>query len=154
MRSAASITAIATISVALGCFAPAEDRPGTHLAGPTAQEFPSDWRFTQEFQKIAIQVRTPYLLAHSVTIWCVSVDDSLVVGARNPETKSWPGWVDRDPEVRLKIGSEVYEARLTPIDDTQTLAKIRDAYRNKYDLGDRTDAEWPETRYWFVRARS
>ena len=118
------------------------------------EEFPSDWSFADEFREISIQVRTPYLLPHSVTIWSATLDGSMIVGAREPDTKNWPGWVDRDSRVRLKIGSEIYEGRLSPVNDDAALSRIRDAYAKKYDLPDRGDGEGPEIRYWTVMPRS
>ncbi len=154
MRAAFAITTLLVVSVfASGCFSPSDSRPGMRLSGQV-REFPSDWSFTDEFREIAIQVRTPYLLAHSVTVWCATLDGTLVVGARNPETKNWPGWVDRDPRVRLRVGSDVYEARLSPIDDLQSLSGIRGSYAKKYDLPDPADGKRPEIRYWSVIPRS
>ena len=155
MRPSIVVAAIATISViASGCISPSDSRPGLHLSGNLVREFPGDWSFTDEFREIAIQVRTPYLLAHSVTIWCATLDGSMIVGAREPETKNWPGWVDRDSRVRLRIGSEIYEGRLSPIEDDAALSRIRDAYAKKYDLPDRKDGERPEIRYWILMPRS
>jgi hypothetical protein len=59
--------------------------------------------------------------------------------------------------VRLKIGSWIYEGRLSPVDDDATLSKIRGAYAQKYDLPDRpagSDGEGPKLRYWTVVPRS
>ena len=154
MRPSSAIAAILLISgFAYGCLAPSDSRPGMHLTGNLVREFPSDWSFSDEHREIALEIHTPYLLAHSVTIWCATLDGSMVVGARNPETKNWPGWVDRDPRVRLKIGSEIYEGRLLPVDDEGTLSRIRDAYSEKYALPDRSGGEPPNIRYWTVKPR-
>ncbi len=89
-----------------GC-SPDGRRAGLLLGGDEAP-FPADWRFTDDFKEISIQVHTPYLIPHAVTIWCAQVNGQFYVGASRPTTKHWPGWVDTDPNVRLRIGDQVY----------------------------------------------
>jgi len=75
------------------------------------------------------------------------------VGARNPDTKRWPSWVDRDPDVRLRIGEQIFEVRLAPVDDPGRLARLRSAYARKYDLPDPPPEGSPPIRYWSVERR-
>lgn len=145
--------AIAVLLALAGCLDPKDRRPGLHLSGPVV-EFPADWSFTDSHREIAIEVSTPYLLPHSVTIWCVALDGDLYVGARDPESKSWPGWVEADPDVRLKIGDDVYEARLAVIEDPGPVARLRRAYAAKYELPDDASRASVATRYWRVEPRS
>lgn len=145
--------AIALAIAGVGCSDPQDRRPGLRLAGEVAAEIPSDWSFTNEHREIAIEVSTPYLLPHSVTIWCAEADGRLFVGARDPETKRWPRWVDRDPEVRIRIGERIFEVRLVPVDDPGGVARIRSAYARKYDLPDPPPEEGPPIRYWSVERR-
>jgi len=155
MKPVLAIISTALISgFAFGCFSPSDSRPGMHLSGNLVREFPTDWSFSDEHREIGIEIHTPYLLPHSVTIWCATLDGSMIVGARDPETKNWPGWVDRDPRVRLRIGSDIYEARLSPVDDQRSLSRILDAYSEKYDLPARSDGDPPNIRYWTVTPRS
>jgi hypothetical protein len=109
-------------------------RPGLWLSGDEVAAA-SDWSFTEQIPEIAIQVHTPYLLPHSVTIWCSSVDGKLFVGASAPETKRWPGWVDDDPNVKLKIDGKVYAARLKPLTTPEEMAPVQSAFAMKYKLG-------------------
>jgi hypothetical protein len=147
-------TAIAIATALAGCFGPEERRPGLHLRGEVAETLPSDWAFTNDHKEIAIEVRTPYLLSHSVTIWCAEVEGKLYVGARDPETKRWPGWADRDPHVRLRIGSRIFEVQLAPLEDEERVAQVRRAYAAKYDLPRAPAGEGPPIRYWLVAPRS
>ncbi len=147
------VIAIAIAISLAGCFGPKDRRPGMRLPGEVTPT-PSDWSFTSDHPEIAIEVRTPYFLPHSVTIVCGTLDGNLYVGASNPETKRWPGWVDRDPDVRLKIGEKVYEVRLAPLDDEAQLALLRTAYASKYELPDPAPAGSPPSRYWSVEPRS
>ena len=155
MRRAFRLWLVFAIGIPLiGCFAPDESRPGLRLRGEVVATPPSDWAFTDEHREIAVEVQTPYLLSHSITIWCAQLDGELYVGARDPETKRWPGWVDRDPDVRLGIGSRVYEVRLAKLEDADRIARLRQAYAAKYELPRTSEGEAPPIRYWRVGARS
>ena len=146
-----SLAICAAVLAMSGCFEPKDSRPGVRLRGDVAATLPADWKFTDAHREIAIEVRTPYLLPHSVTIWCVSDGGDLYVAARSPETKKWPGWVDRNPHVRLRIGDSVYEARLSPLDDPTSVEQVQRAYAAKYDL--EVSESGPPLRYWRVLAR-
>jgi len=78
----------------------------------------------------------------------------LYVGARNPESKRWPGWVDADPDVRLKIGERLYEVSLIPFDEPERLGRLRRAYVAKYELPETPPGEGPPIRYWQVAPRA
>jgi hypothetical protein len=131
---------------------PADRRPGLWLRGETAP-YPADWSFTQSIPDIFIEVTTPYLVPHSVTIWCASMNGDLYVGARAPQTKRWPGWVDDDPNVRLGIDGKIYEVTLVPLDDPAVLARLLPIYARKYQLPAQAPPDAPVSRYWHVVAR-
>lgn len=135
------------------CFNPSERRPGTRLSGEVAAGLPADWSFTDAQPQIAIEVATPYWLPHSVTIWCAADAGRLYVAARNPDEKRWPGWVERDPNVRLLIGDTIYEVKLTRIEDPERIGQVRRAYAAKYQLPDSPPGEGPPMRYWSVGPR-
>ena len=137
----------------VACIDPSDQRPGLWLSGDPMEAFPESWSFSNEHREIAIEVRTPHLVAHSVTIWCVVVDDQLYLGARNPEDKRWVGWVRRDPEVRLRIGDTIFDAKLAVLDDVNRTASVRSAYAEKYDLPAPTEGGGPPMRYWRVGPR-
>ncbi len=139
--------------VVVGCVDPDGRRPGLRLSGESAREFPADWSFTDEYREIAIEVHTPYLLPHSLTIWCGSVGGQLYVGARDPETKRWPGWVARNPNVRLWIRGRIYRAALVRLDEPDEIDRVRRAYAAKYGLPHPAPAGSPPIRYWRVDPR-
>jgi len=145
--------ALALSLVTIACFSPSDQRPGLRLSGESAA-IPADWSFTNDHQLIAVEVQTPYFLPHSVTIWCAELDGVLYVGARNPESKRWPGWVDADPDVRLKIGERLYEVSLIPFDEPERLGRLRRAYVAKYELPETPPGEGPPIRYWQVAPRA
>ncbi|MFB3105747.1 MAG: hypothetical protein ACE1ZA_12620, partial [Pseudomonadales bacterium] len=111
-----------------------------------------DWSFSDDFQEIAIEVGTPYFIPHSVTIWCVEVNGDLFVAAAAADAKNWPGWVDDDPGVVLKIGEKVYKANLVPMENSGEIDRVRVAYVAKYDLGEGSPFQ-PGTKYWRVTPR-
>ena len=145
--------AIAAAACLVGCIDPKDQRPGLQLRGEAALDLPSDWSFTDAHREIEIQVATPYVIPHSVTIWCAANGDELYVGARNPGSKRWPGWVARDPNVRLRIGDEIYDVRLSIIEDADRIAQVRRAYVAKYELPDPPPEDGPPMRYWSVAPR-
>jgi hypothetical protein len=145
--------ALALSLAATACFSPEDQRPGLRLAGESVA-IPADWSFTNEFKEIAVEVQTPYFLPHSVTIWCAEVDGVLYLGARNPESKHWPGWVDANPEVRLKIGEQLYEVSLMPLNQGERIDRLRQAYAVKYELPVTPAGEGPPIRYWQVTPRT
>ncbi len=124
MRLTHLTIALVVALFAVGCIAPEDRRPGFRLPGEVTA-YPDDWSVVDAHPLIAVEVRTPYFLPHSVTITRGVQDGHLIIGARDPETKNWPGWVDDDPNVRLGIGDLVYEAKLVAISDPAEAARVR-----------------------------
>ncbi len=138
----------------IGCIDPKDRRPGLRLQGEVVGEVPADWSFTNAYEEIAIEVRTPYLIPHSVTIWCAVTDGQLYIAARNPHEKRWPGWIESDPNIRLLIGEKLYEAKLAIVEEPSQIAPVSRAYAEKYELPNRPPEERPPMRYWRVESRS
>ncbi len=147
--------AIAALVLLAAC-EPSDRRPGLWLSGPVQQTLPADWSFTNEHPEIFLEVSTPYLLPHSVTIWCAELDGNLYLGARAPETKRWPGWVDDDPDVRIKVAGDVYPVTLEPLTESASITAAAAAYAAKYDLSGGLAGGDPAVgqRYWVVRPRA
>ena len=145
-RLTATLTALL---LSAGC-QPQDQTPGLWLRGDE-RAYPADWAFTNAHREIALEVGTPYLVPHSITIWCAEVDGELYVAAARPDEKNWPGWVDDDPDVRIKVGDELFEARLEPLADAQRILEVRNVQARKYDLA---APSGPTTsRYWRVTER-
>ena len=140
---------IAILGFASAC-EPRDAQPGLWLSGEQAGALPTDWAFTDEHTEIAVEVATPYLLSHSVTIWCAQVGGTLYIGASVPDDKNWPGWVADDPNVRLKIGDDIYVVRLDQISDETEIAAVQQAYMQKYDV--ESVGGGAPVRYWRVGA--
>lgn len=145
-----------TCLLLLGGCEPDDRRPGLWLSGEIQESLPDDWSFTNEHPEIHLQVSTPYLLPHSVTIWTAENGGNLYVGARAPETKNWPGWVDDDPAVKLEIDGKIYPVRLEPVTDPQEIEQVDRAYAGKYGLSGGLSGgdEAVSQRYWRVEPRA
>ncbi|HEU4439480.1 MAG TPA: hypothetical protein VFT36_09515, partial [Methylomirabilota bacterium] len=94
---------------------PRERTPGLWLTGEVVSAPVSDWSFTDRYQTIAVQTRSWYGLPHSVTVTCTALDGRLYLtsnyppGLEFPRDRRWNANVMRDPHVRLKVGSRVYD---------------------------------------------
>jgi hypothetical protein len=133
---------ILPITLGLACsIDPSDERPGFGLSGEVAQQPVLDWSFASDAKEIFIETATPYFIPHSVTIWCVTLDNQLYVGAWEADTKHWVTNVARDPNVRLKIGDQIYAQKLEPIADTATIAELDEAYARKYEYDEEEDEE-------------
>ena len=146
-----SITTFLIAILIAGC-QPSDSTPGLWLRGESAEAFPSDWEFSDDYREVYLQVATPYLIPHSVTIWCAQVDGELFIGARNPESKNWPGWADKKPLVKLKLGNFLYGAQLLRVDDAAEITRLKQAYASKYQLETAPGEAPPPMRYWRVAA--
>lgn len=137
------VLAMAALLLLSAC-EPQDRRPGLWLRG-TVQPYPDDWSFTDEHMEIALQVAAPYFLPHSVTIICGAYDGDLYVAAYAPKTKNWPAWVGNDPNVVLKIGENLYQARLSRVNDPLAIANVLGAYATKY----RSSGSIPSSFWWW-----
>ncbi len=139
--------------LAAGC-EPSDRTPGFWLRGDVAETFPQEWSFTDGHREIFVQVGTPYFVPHSVTIFCAQIDGKLFIAAREPETKKWVAWVENKRRVRLKIGDKLYDVATAEVFDEETLAAIRSAYAEKYDMTIPAGGEGPDFRFWSIVPRT
>lgn len=143
---------LAVIMCLLAACNPSDRQPGLWLSG-TSTGYPDNWAFTDDHREIAVEVATPYLIAHSVTVWCAQVDGTLYIGARSPEQKNWPGWVDTDPNVRLLVADSIYEAALADVSAAEEIADLEQAYVDKYAIAS-MQQQGATIRYWRVTPRT
>ena len=109
---------------------PKDRMPGLWLKGESVTTPVTDWSFTDKIPEIKIQTQTPYLLPHSVTIWCAVYNGNLyVTSARG---RQWVEDIIRDPHVRLKIADQVFDRTLSVINDPVEKAAVLQAKGKKY----------------------
>ena len=149
----ARMLAAAALASACG-IEPSDERPGFGIRGEVTHEPVDDWSFTDEIEEILIETRTWYRIPHSVTIWCVSIEGALYVGASFPDLpdeRQWVTNVKRDPNVRLAIGSGIYERRLEPVESSEQTDFVNRVFGGKYHYD--VDADPDPVAYWRVVER-
>ena len=104
--------------------------PGLWLKGERVTSPVTDWSFTDKIKLIKIQTQTPFLLPHSVTIWCVVYNGNLYLTSYRG--RLWVEDIIRDPHVRLKIAGRVYDRTVSVINDPAEKAAVLQAKGKKY----------------------
>jgi hypothetical protein len=104
--------------------------PGLWLKGESVTTPVNDWSFTDKIQQIKIQTQTPFLLPHSVTIWCAAYNGNLYVTSYRG--RQWVEDIIRVPHVRLKIADQVYDRTLSVVSDPVEKAAVLKAKGKKY----------------------
>jgi len=113
-------------------------RPGLWLRGDLVTTPVTDWSFVdkvehpgQNLNTILVETRTPYLIPHSVRTVPMVRNGQLFIRSHQdrmdvqfPNDKSWTSNVARDPRVRLKIGSQLYEATMVLIANRAEAAAV------------------------------
>ncbi len=87
---------------------PIEMIPGKRLSGKVVAT-PSTWEICNQHYTMALEARPED--PHSVTVGCFEYEGGLYIPASNPAEKLWPQLVEKDPNVRVKIGENVYLAK-------------------------------------------
>jgi hypothetical protein len=152
------VTLVQLLAVTIACVAstgcqPKDVRPGLWIAGEATPEHVVDWRFTDDIEEIFIETRSPYLLPHSTTIWCVELGGQLYVGSYGEDKKTWEKNLARRPEARLSIAGKVYDVTLVPVVDPDLGEALDGAYAEKYDMADVFGSELPPWWYYLVEQR-
>lgn len=126
------LVAMTTMLVAAGC-EPTFVFAGGELAG-TERPMPSDWAFTEDFDTVQIETRPtdPY----SVNVWGVGVNRYFYVAASGAGDAEWALAIEAEPQVRLRVGDDIYPMLAKRTEDARELADVTDAYIDKYG-GDR-----------------
>ena len=104
--------------------------PGLWLKGEPVTTPVSDWSFTDQIPQIKIQTQTPFLLPHSVIIWCAVYNGNLYVTSYRG--RQWVEDIIREPRVRLKIADRVFDRTLSVVDDPAEKAAVLQAKGRKY----------------------
>ena len=104
--------------------------PGLWIKGEPVTTPVSDWSYTDQIPQIKIQTQTPFLLPHSVIIWCAVYNGNLYVTSYRG--RQWVENIVRDPHVRLKIADKVFDRSLSMVDDPVEKAAVLQAKGRKY----------------------
>jgi hypothetical protein len=104
--------------------------PGLWLKGDQVTSPVTDWSFTDNIRRIKIQTQTPFLLPHSVTIWCAVYNGNFYVTSYRG--RLWVEDAIRNPHVRLKIAGKLYARNLSVINDPVEKEAVLQAKGKKY----------------------
>lgn len=116
---------------------PKDRRPGLWLTGDAVTTPVSDWSFTDKYPTIFLETMPPYMIAHSVTIACVSYNGQFYLhsgfpkGMPFPGGKAWTSAIDKNPHVRVKIGTQLYSGTAVVVTDPAQIAALNEAYAKK-----------------------
>ena len=119
-------------------FEPRERTPGLWLKGNLVTTPVTDWSFTDQVSQVEVQTRSRFLIPHSVTTYCVSLNGQLYLdsfyppGVEYPHGRSWNENVARDPHVRVKIGNNLYDVTLVHDTDPADKAAVLQLVPKKY----------------------
>jgi hypothetical protein len=133
---------------------PNQRRPGLWLKGDV-QSFPADWTFADKYQTILVETHPWYLVPHAVTIFFVTYKGNLYLhadyppGGKFPTGKSWTASVARDPNVRLKLGNQVFDCKAVAVNDQAESDAIFEVTRKKYPKSPYSDYRRRADVYFF-----
>lgn len=115
-------------------FGPHDRIPGLWLKGNIVSTPVTDWSFTENIPVIQIQTQTWYLLPHSVNINCLVYNSQLYLVSVFPAgtTHGWNDNVMRNPNVRLKIGDQIYDRTQSLVADAAEEEGVLQARHKKY----------------------
>ncbi|HEY6599433.1 MAG TPA: hypothetical protein VIZ30_08970 [Pseudomonadales bacterium] len=118
---------------------PKDRRAGQWLRGDVVTTPVTDWSFSNDVDEIFVETQTWYLVPHSVTTTVVTTDGTLYVpalyrgGGDFPTERTWNKNIVRDPEVRLKIGDNIYPRTAYLVTDAGERGRVLAAFAAKYD---------------------
>ncbi len=122
------------LALSIGC-GPIGPFSGGRLSGQEGA-WPQDWNRVADVMEVQLETgpEDPY----SVNVWLVVVDreaylaTSLLMGTKVPEERKWVRNIAADPRVRIRIEGILYSARLEPVADSSSRARVLEAYQLKY----------------------
>jgi hypothetical protein len=129
--AALALAGVAALALACGPWGPQGILAGGPFAGAADAGSPADWSFSDAHPLVAIETRGP-LLRHTVTILCVAAEGRLYVMARHAPRKRWVQNLERDPRVRLRVGSTVYAGRAVRVGAGPEGEAVARAFLRKY----------------------
>lgn len=115
--------------VSMAACEPMGPLPGGELAGRLSPP-PRLWTDADAAEVVQLEVRPsdPY----SVNVWGVGIDDDYYVAAGEGGEASWTEFIVADPNVRLRIGSDLYELVAARVVDPDEKRRVFERYAAKY----------------------
>jgi hypothetical protein len=120
---------LALLPVGVAC-GPLWMLPGGRLSGEVSPT-PSDWSFSEAVETVQLETRPedPY----SVNVWGAGIGDRFYLASGKGGDARWAQYIDEDPEVRLRVGSTLYELRAVRVEAEAERERFLAALERKYD---------------------
>ncbi|MFT7686595.1 MAG: hypothetical protein ACI9FB_001941 [Candidatus Azotimanducaceae bacterium] len=118
---------------------PADRTPGMWLSGDLVNDAVSDWTFSNDYMEVQLETHPWYGIPFSVTVVAATTGDKLFVPsiysapAEFPGGKYWNGVIDKNPEVLIRIGDQLYPRSAQLIRDEVLFEEAFSALADKYD---------------------
>jgi len=141
------------VLLALAGCGPLGPLAGGSLRGTLHTKPVGDWEFVDAEQ--TCQLETNSADPYSVNTWCIGLGERLYVptsmirGPKTPGERDWVKNVSADPQLRIRIGDEIYERTAVRVTDAGEYDAARAALETKYGL-DPADRD-PEREIWIFR---
>lgn len=117
---------------------PPHDRtPGLWLKGQLVTTPVQDWTFIRPYPTDQVEVHPWYGIAHSVNTGHLVANGQLYLtsgfpeGMPFPQGKAWTEAVMRNPNVVIKVGDKLYDAKAYPVTDPAEQARILQTSRQE-----------------------
>jgi hypothetical protein len=119
-----------------GCGDPIMILPGGKLSG-TPTPAPADWSAVDSVKTIQVDFRPQDSYSHN--IWGVGIGPDLYIATGAKGTR-WTPYVAADPNVVVRVGTQLYDLKAVPVTDADERARVAAAYVKKYDV--KADDNW------------
>jgi hypothetical protein len=145
---------LALVALSITGLDPKERRPGLWLKGDVSS-LPADWAFADKNTTLLVETHPWYLIPHAVTVWFVTYKGNLYLhsdfsdGRTYPGGRSWTAGIARDPNVRIKIGNQVFDGKAVVVTDPAEIDALFALTQDKYPKSPVTDSSHRASAYFF-----
>lgn len=130
-------------------FGPCGPIAGGQLDGVVVTEKVKDFRFVQDVEQCALEVKNGD--PHSVTVNCWVVGKQLYIGCKECAGKTWSEVITKNPNARVKIDGKLYPTLATRMQDP---GAIQRAWRLSWEKYEEGEPEPVPEGYWLFHMRS
>ena len=123
--------ALGLAALLLDCGGPLGVVPGGRLSGAVATTRPVDWSFAEEHDRCQIETRPE--APRSITASCFSHEGRLYVGTRGGIERGWVQSVTANPDVRVRLGEQVYPMTIRRVLDHAHRMELLRAKAQRFD---------------------
>ena len=127
---------VGLLALVASCGDPIMILPGGALKGTPAAT-PADWSSVAGVKTIQVEFRLKDPYSHN--IWGVGIGPDLYIATGAKGTR-WTPFIAEDPNVRVRVGTELFDLVAVPVTDEAERARVAEAYTKKYDV--KADDNW------------